>query len=129
MGKVILCIDDDPFYKDLFRAILEPKGFQVFTAMNPADGWTAVKENKPDLITLDVMMPEKEGFFDGYGLLKRLRSDPELKDVPVIMISALGDPEDVKHGLEAGATTYLPKQEMSPETLVAEINRRIGGEK
>lgn len=121
----ILCIDDDPFYVDLFRAILEPKGFQVATAMNPAEGWTAIKEFHPDLITLDVMMPEIEGFFDGYGLLKRLRSDPELKSVPVIMVSALGDPEDVKHGMEAGATSYQPKQEMTPETLVAEIKKRL----
>jgi len=126
MPKTILCIDDDPFYKDLFRAMLEPRGYQVLSALNPADGWTALKTSKPDLITLDVMMPETEGFFDGYGLLKRLRSDPETAKIPVIMISALGDPEDIKHGMAAGANDYLPKQDMTPEMLVKEIKKYIG---
>ncbi len=125
MSPKILCIDDDPFYADLFRAILEPKGFQVSTAMNPADGWTVIQANKPDLITLDVMMPEKEGFFDGYGLLKKLRGEAAYKSLPVIMISALGDPEDVKHGMDAGATSYMPKQEMTPDTLVALIKKLV----
>jgi DNA-binding response OmpR family regulator len=126
MPKTILCIDDDPFYKDLYTAILEPKGFKVVTAMNPADGWKAIKESKPDLVTLDIMMPEAEGFFDGYGLLKKIRSDDEAKNTPVIMISALGDPEDVSHGLSAGATSYIPKQEMAPDMLLAEIKKRLG---
>jgi CheY-like chemotaxis protein len=126
MPKTILCIDDDPFYKDLFRAILEPKGYEVISAMNPAEGWEALKKTKPDLMTLDVMMPEKEGFFDGYGLLKRVKDDPNLKDIKVIMISALGDPEDISHGLESGAATYLPKQEMTPDRLLLEIDKLIG---
>lgn len=124
--KTILCIDDDPFYKDLYRAILEPKGYKVVSAMNPAEGWAAVQKERPDLITLDVMMPEAEGFFDGFGLLKKFRCEDKYKDVPVIMISALGDREDAKHGIEMGATNYLPKQEMTPETLLHEIKKRIG---
>ncbi|MDD5251202.1 MAG: response regulator [Patescibacteria group bacterium] len=126
MPKRILCIDDDPFYKDLFRAILEPRGYEVFTALNPAEGWSIASEHKPDLITLDVMMPEKEGMFDGYGLLKRLQEEPGYKDVPVIMISALGDPEDIQHGLKAGARMYLPKQDMTPNRLVEEIKKILG---
>jgi len=126
MAKTILCIDDDPFYKDLYNAILEPKGYRVIPAMNPAEGWKAIQESRPDLITLDIMMPEAEGFFDGYGLLKKLRSGEETKNTPVIMISALGDPEDVEHGLAAGATAYIPKQEMSPDSLVAEVKKWLG---
>lgn len=124
--KTILCIDDDPFYKDLFRAILEPKGYKVVNAMNPAEGWAAVQKENPDLITLDVMMPEAEGFFDGFGFLKRFRSEVSFKSVPVLMVSALGDREDAKHGIELGATNYLPKQEMTPETLLREVKKWIG---
>ena len=126
MAKTILCVDDDPFYKDLFSAILEPKGYKVVCMMNPADGWDAVQKYSPDLVTLDVMMPEKKGMFDGYGMLKRMRDDARFKNVPVIMISALGDPEDIQQGLKAGATAYLPKQEMTPERLQAEIKKLVG---
>lgn len=127
MAKTIVCIDDDPFYKDLYTAILEPKGFRVVAAMNPAEGWKAIQEHKPDLVTLDIMMPEAEGFFDGYGLLKKLRGEESTKKTPVIMISALGDREDVEHGLSVGATSYIPKQDMSPDILLAEIKKQLGG--
>ena len=126
MPKTVLCIDDDPFYKDLFKAMLEPRGYNVVTAMDPAEGWAKLAESKPDLITLDVMMPEKEGFFDGFGFLKKLRTESSFKKVPVIMISALGDPEDIKHGLTSGATDFLPKQDMTPDILLAKLKKILG---
>lgn len=126
MAKNILCIDDDPFYKDLYSAILESRGYRVISAMNPAEGWKEIQKAKPDLITLDIMMPEAEGFFDGYGLLKKLRGDAATKNLPVILISALGDPEDVEHGMAAGASAYIPKQEMNPEILATEVKKWIG---
>ena len=119
--KKIVCIDDDPFYRDLFVNILESKGFSVVTASEPVEGWDAVKEHRPDLVTLDIMMPEAEEVFDGYGLLRKMKADPATSDIPVIMVSALGDREDIKHGLESGAHAYLPKHEMTPDKLVKMI--------
>ncbi|MBN1585676.1 response regulator [Candidatus Uhrbacteria bacterium] len=117
----IVCIDDDPFYRDLYVNILETKGFRVVTAGDPEEGLKAIREHHPDLVTLDVMMPESQGVFDGYGLLKRLRDEPETANLPVIMISALGDREDAEHGLKVGARAYLPKHEMTPDGLVEMI--------
>jgi CheY-like chemotaxis protein len=123
--KRIVCIDDDPFYADLFNNIFSTRGFQVWIAKEPGTGLDLIRKHKPDVVTLDVMMPEQESFFDGYGLLKQMREDPNLRQTPVIMVSALGDREDIQHGLDAGATAYLPKHEMTPDNLVELVNRKI----
>ena len=125
MDHKILCIDDDPFYQDLFKAILEPKGFEFHGAMDPATGWDTATKVKPDIITLDVMMPEQQGFFDGYGLLKKLKTDETLGEVPVLMISALGEKEDKQHAQELGASGYLSKQDMTPDNLVAKLKKLL----
>jgi DNA-binding response OmpR family regulator len=122
----ILCVDDDPFYTGLYRQILEPKGYAVATAGNPDEGYAQVKKRLPDVMLLDVMMPEKKIFKDGYGLLQRLREETATKSLPIIMISALGNEDDVKHGLKLGATSFLPKQEMMPDRLLAEIVKALG---
>lgn len=119
----ILCVDDDPIYRDLYRAILEPKGFTVEIAANSAEGFSAVKKIKPDVMLLDVMMPESKGMFDGYGLLKKIRDTVGIKDTPIIMITGFDDAADQKHGLEEGASAYLPKQDLTPERLVKEIEK------
>lgn len=122
----IVCIDDDPMYKDLYGHILGAKGYHVVSAFDAAEGYEVIKKEKPGLVTLDVMMPEKEGFGDGFGLLKKLREDPLYQKLPVLMISALSDLSDIEHGLSVGATAYLPKQEMTPKTLVAKIESMLG---
>ena len=121
----ILCVDDDPIYRDLYRAILEPKGFTVEVAANPAEGFAAVKKIKPDVMLLDVMMPESKGFFDGLGLLKKIRETNGIKDTPIIMITGLGDATDQKQGLKDGASAYLPKQDLTPDRLIKEIQKLL----
>ncbi|MFC1638759.1 PleD family two-component system response regulator [Patescibacteria group bacterium] len=125
MPKKILCIDDDPFYEALYRDILTTHGFQVRHAFDAAAGHKEFVKYKPDLVTLDVMMPERSGLMDGYGLLKTLRSDDDSREVPVIMISALGEEGDAKQALELGANDYLPKQKLTPDLLVAKIKKYL----
>lgn len=127
MSKKILCIDDDPFYASLYREILTRRGFTVEHAFDAASGFETVKKYKPDLVTLDVMMPEKKGMLDGYGLLETLRAEGDYKDLPVIMISALGEESDAKRAMDLGASAYLPKQKLSPDLLVDEINKYLNG--
>lgn len=123
--KRIVCVDDDPFYADLFNNIFSSRGFEVWVAQEPGAGLELIKKHRPSVVTLDVMMPEQESFFDGYGLLKQMKEDPDLQNIPVIMVSALGDREDVEHGLDAGAVAYLPKHEMTPDTLVDLVKSKI----
>jgi len=125
MPKKVLCIDDDPFYASLYREILSRRGFTVEHAFDAASGFDAVKKFKPDLVTLDVMMPEKKGMLDGYGLLEVLRETADFKELPVIMISALGEESDAKRAMDLGATSYIPKQKLSPDSLVEEISKYV----
>ncbi len=122
----ILCIDDDPFYVALYRQILATrKEFSVTSAASAEDGYARLKKRLPDLVILDVMLPEKGKFRDGYGLLERLRQESATKKLPVLMVSALGGPEDAKHGLALGASSYLPKQDMMPHRLISEIEKAL----
>src|SRR3989344_267821 len=125
-SPTIIAIDDDPSYHELYRHMLEPKGFKLLSALKPADGLAMVRKNKPDFIILDVMMPEQSGFRDGYGVLEEIRRDAVTKDIPVLMISALDDDTDTKHGRDMGATDYLPKQQMTSETLLKKIKKFLG---
>ncbi len=126
-AKRILTIDDDPFYEKLYRDIFTAKGFEVKHAFNAAEGHELVRSFLPDLVTLDIMMPEKEGMMDGYGLLKELRCcGNDCQDVPVIMISALGEVGDIKRAEEIGATDFIPKQNLTPKALLDEVNRLLG---
>lgn len=116
---VILCIDDDPTFTDLYTAIFSQHGYVVHTASNAATGQELAQKEKPALILLDVMMPESGGFRDGFDLLERIRKEGTCQKTPIIMISAIGGSDDEKHGLELGANAYIPKQELSPDRLIA----------
>ena len=125
-NKTILCVDDDPFFGELYRAVLEPKGYAVEWAQNAGEGYEAWKRVKPDLVLLDVMMPEMAGFRDGFDLLEKIRREGDGTQTPIIMISAIGGSDDIRHGLDLGATAYLAKQDMVPETLLQEIEKHLG---
>jgi len=125
--KIILTVDDDPAFGDLYKAALEPKGYEVHWAKDAAEGYDACLRIKPALIILDVMMPERGGFRDGFDMLERLRREGgKCAKTPVIMISAIGGPEDVRHGMMLGANAYLSKQDMVPDTLLGKIRELLG---
>jgi two-component system response regulator MtrA len=102
---LILVADDDADIVTLVRIRLEAAGFRVVTAANGDRAVEAARREKPNLAILDAMMPG----LDGYGVLGALRADPELADVPVVMLSARVHADDVGRGLEAGADEYLAK--------------------
>ncbi|AFY75006.1 signal transduction histidine kinase [Synechococcus sp. PCC 7502] len=101
-GKKILVIDDDPTTHDMIRSFLEPEGFEIIATTNPEEGLRWAKEQHPDGIILDVIMPK----IDGWAVLTRLKSDPELASIPVIMATVL---DDQNIGYTLGATGYLTK--------------------
>lgn len=123
--KLILCIDDDPFYCDFYKTIFSSKGYKVETTQDLGIAIKKVKKMKPALITLDVMMPESGGYFDGYGLLRDLRSDEETSSIPIIMISALDQGGDTQRAKDVGADMYIPKQDLTPDGLVESVEKLI----
>ena len=113
MLQKILVIDDDEKLNELLKNYLSDFGFQVLSATHPERGLQLLASRKPDLVILDVMLPEMSGF----EVCKRIRQD---SDVPVIMLTARGEIMDRVVGLELGADDYLPKP-FEPRELVARI--------
>jgi CheY-like chemotaxis protein len=105
MGKRILVVDDDENILNLERTILEQKGFEVTTVGGGHDALRILGEKKFDLVLLDVMMPE----IDGFTVCRRIKDDPRLKDVPVIFLTAKGGGEALAEGFESGAIMYINK--------------------
>jgi DNA-binding response OmpR family regulator len=113
MNTRLLIIDDDPKLNHLLTDYLTEFGYQVKTAVSPSQGLTALQQDPPDLLILDVMLPE----INGFDLCKKIRRD---SNIPIIMLTARGDPMDRILGLELGADDYLPKP-FEPRELVARI--------
>lgn len=106
----ILIIDDDAFISGMYATRLTNDGYQVVTALDGALGIAAAAKEKPDVILCDVLMPN----LDGFETLKRLKEDPALKAIPVMMLTSMGQKEDVARGLEMGAADYMVKTNTLP---------------
>ncbi len=115
----ILIVDDDTFLSGIYATKLDLEGFQVVSAHDGEEGIKVAQKEKPDLILLDVLMPK----LDGFEALKRLKADPGTKDIPVIMLTNLGQKEDIEKGLEDGAVDYLIKAHFVPAEAVAKIKK------
>lgn len=115
----ILIVDDDTFLSGIYATKLDLEGFQVVTAHDGEEGVKMAQKEHPDLILLDVLMPK----LDGFEALKRLKADPTVKDTPVIMLTNLGQKEDIEKGLEDGAVDYLIKAHFVPAEAVAKIKK------
>lgn len=114
----ILVVDDDPALQRLVVALLTRAGMNAFSAMNAMEAAEQLKQGaKPDLMVLDLMMPE----ISGIEFLKDLRSQVEYDDLPVIILSALADPEQIREGLDSGADRYLTKPYLA-NNLVKTVN-------
>ena len=119
-GK-ILVVDDEIYIVHILDFSLGMEGYEVVTALDGEQALEKARTERPDLIVLDIMMPK----LDGYETCKRLKADPEIKDVPVILLSAKGRNVDQKVGFEVGADDYITKP-FSPRKLVERINAILG---
>jgi len=121
LPQTILVIDDDPDICEIVRVNLEGSGYEVAVANDGAAGLSAAREILPDLIILDVLMPE----LDGWQGLGQLGQDYRTADCPVIMLTCRGDDHDVLRGLQDGAVEYVTKP-FYPENLVASVKILLG---
>lgn len=112
----ILVVDDEPGIVDIAKANLEGYGYDVIPAYDGEQALRMIESEKPDLVVLDILMPE----MDGWDVLERIESHPEFSGIPVIMLTARASDEDVLRGLETGAVEYMTKP-FYPQDLVAAI--------
>ena len=101
----ILAVDDTPENLEILRVRLEANGYEMVTAADGEEGLAAARGLAPDLILLDIMMPKR----DGISVVRELKADPELRAIPVILVTAKADTRDVVEGLDAGGDDYLTK--------------------
>jgi two-component system, OmpR family, alkaline phosphatase synthesis response regulator PhoP len=118
MDKTVLVVDDQPHIVRLIQVNLEKEGFRVFTAGDGVEGLSKVREVRPDLVILDVIMPRK----DGFEVLREIKTDPELGATPVVMLTVKTHNADIVEGLKEGAELYLPKP-FHPKELVSLVKR------
>ncbi len=120
--KRILVVDDSAAVREAERRLLESRGYVVDTAVNGMDGWNAVRARNYELVLTDVDMPR----MNGTDLVLRIREDPRLKELPVILVSYKDREEDRKKGMEAGANLYITKGSIHEDTLAGAVADLIG---
>lgn len=121
MPKILL-VEDDPFLLSLLKNRLLKEGLDVTSAKDGEEASKLIKANKYDLLLLDIILPKKSGF----ELMEEIRADPQLEKTRVIIISNLGQPEDVTRGKQSGAIEYFIKAKTSIDELVARIKEIVG---
>jgi len=120
-NRTILVVDDSPDLVEILRITLESKGFNVRCAYSGKDLFASLEEQKPDLILLDIMMPQ----MDGLELLTRLKENSDTASIPVILLTAKVQHEDLLRGYEMGADYYITKP-FTPTQVLDAINLVLG---
>jgi len=118
MPKILL-VEDDLFLSSLLKNRLLKEGFEVSLARDGDEALNLLKTNKPDLVLLDIILPKKSGF----EVMEEIRQDPQMhgQELPIIIISNLGQPEDILRSQELGAVEYFIKAKTSIDELVQKI--------
>lgn len=113
----ILLVEDDPFLSNLLKVRLQRENIDVTLARDGEEAIQDLTANRPALILLDLILPKKSGF----EILEKISTDPQLKDMPVIIISNLGQTSDIQRGKELGAVEYFVKAKISIDDLVGKV--------
>jgi DNA-binding response OmpR family regulator len=121
MEKIILVVEDDKFLRELMSQKLIREGFKTIQAVDGEEGLKKIKEEKPGLVLLDLILPG----IDGFEVLSKVKEDPEISNTPIIILSNLGQREDVERGMKLGATDYLIKAHFTPGEIIEKIKNII----
>lgn len=117
----ILIIEDDRFLLKLYSDKLRREGFGVLESLTGEEGLNKISAEKPDLVILDLVLPRKNGF----EILSELKLNPKTKNIPVVILTNLGQEADVKRGLEMGADAYLVKTDFSVNQLAEKVKENL----
>lgn len=117
MAKTIVVIEDDKFLRELISQKLMKEGYDVFGAVDGEEGFQMVKSKKPDLVLLDLILPG----MDGFEVLEKLKKDPDVAGIPVIILSNLDQKEDMEKIFKLGAVDFLIKARSTPGEVVDKV--------
>ncbi len=117
----ILVVEDDKFLREMITRKLNKEGYQVSQAVDGKEGLKKIKEIRPDLILLDLIMPGVGGF----EVLEKIKDNPELEEIPVVILSNLGQKSEVERGLNLGAEDFLIKAHFTPKEIIKKVKEII----
>jgi len=123
--KKILCIEDESEMIDLIKLILERKGFEVLGAVGGKEGLEVIRRERPDLILLDLMMPE----VDGWEVYRQMKADEQMKDIPVIVVTAKAQSIDKVLGLHIAKVDDYVTKPFGPQELLKSVNKVLAMKK
>lgn len=115
----ILVVEDDSFLRELISKKLADNDFEVFQAENGAKALEVAKTESLKIILLDLIIPEK----DGFEVLQELKSDPRTQNIPIVIMSNLGQKEEIQRGLSMGAVDFLVKAHFTPDEILAKVKQ------
>jgi DNA-binding response OmpR family regulator len=121
-NKTVVCIEDEPEMIDLVRLILGRKGFELIGAVGGREGLQKVREVKPDLVLLDLMMPD----MDGWEVYQQMKNEEELKDIRVIVVTAKAQSIDKVLGLHIAKVDDYVTKPFGPQELLESVNKVLG---
>ncbi len=122
MPKKILILEDEDIMLGLLQRQLQAAGYEVHIAEEGERGLAMMREIKPDLVLLDIIMPKK----DGFEVLEEKRKDEAIKDIPVVIISNSGQPVELTRAQEMGVQDWLIKTEFDPQEVLTKVRKQIG---
>lgn len=122
MAKTVLVVEDDKYMREVLVAKLGKEGFEVLEAVDGSTGLDMTAKKKPDLVVLDIILPVMNGF----DYLEAKGKVVDIASIPVIILSNLGQREDVERGMKLGAKDYLVKAHFTPNDLIAKVQAHIG---
>jgi two-component system alkaline phosphatase synthesis response regulator PhoP len=121
MAKKILIIEDEKVLSGLLKKKLRDIGYETYVTEDGEAGLKRMKEEKPDLILLDIIMPKKGGF----EVLEEMQKSEPLKEIPVIIISNSGQPVEISRALDLGVKDYLIKTQFDPEEVIEKVEKQF----
>lgn len=122
MAKKILIIEDEKIIGDLLERKLTGEGYSVVITTNGIDGLIKMREDRPDMVLLDIIMPKMGGF----EVMEEMNKDKTLKDIPVIVVSNSGQPVEIDRIKKMGAKDWLIKTEFDPQEVLEKVKKQIG---
>ncbi len=126
VGIKVMLVEDDSFLRDICAKKLSKEGFEVYEAIDGEEALKNVEKINPDIVLLDIILPA----IDGFEVLEKIRglSNPEVQKVPIIMLSNLGQKDDIEKAIKIGANDYLVKAHFNTEEIIEKIKKELGKE-
>jgi DNA-binding response OmpR family regulator len=121
MAKKILLVEDEELIYSLLEKKLTQAGYEVTVATNGEEGLKKIKEVSPDIILLDIIMPQK----DGFSVMEEIRKDKELQRIPIIVISNSGQPVELNRAKELGAKDWIIKTDFDPQEIIEKVKKYL----